>query len=101
MIRRLVILTAVVLPAAPAAAHFAPTGAACGVVSFPANPDHGASSITASGVTCAAARRVVRSAAKSGDTRGYYCRYRPHDDDLPHRDWRCRKGSRVITFVVS
>src|SRR5688500_1880271 len=100
MIRRLILLTAVLLPAAPATAHFAPTGADCGFVSFQANTDHGAFSITAAGVTCAAARRVVRSAAKRGDTRGYYCRYRPHEDDLPHRDWRCRKGSRVITFVV-
>lgn len=102
MICRLLLCAAVLIPAAPATAHFEPVGADCGFVSFQANTDHGAFSITAAGLTCAVARRVIRSAVKRGDTLGYYCRYRPHDDDLAHRDWRCRKGgARVITFVVS
>lgn len=104
MMRRLVSLTVIALAtvlAVPAGAHFAPTGTDCGFVSFQANTDHGAFDITATGVSCSTARRVVRSAAQRGNTRGYYCRYRPHEATLAHRDWRCRRGSRVITFVVS
>lgn len=89
----------------------AATGSAtlnCQTVSFTPNSEDAASSVTATGVTCAEAEAFVRTAGRrtsSGGPQsvtvdGYRCvLVRSVQDPLPQAFYECTNGARKITFV--
>lgn len=91
--------------AAVAQGHFSSLDKKCQSISLQPNSDAAAFDITVRNVGCRTARKVVRSVVRHSSSRGYYCRFRFNDGDadtdLPHTDFRCVRGSRIITFVVS
>jgi hypothetical protein len=105
---RVVLTTGLVLAlaaiAAPAAmAHYPARGKACKPIQFQAQTDSGASGIYAKRVKCRTARRMVR-AYHNGDKspRDFSWRSRAHDDPqgLAHRDVKCTRGERRVTFAL-
>ena len=80
----------------------------CQTVGFTPNSEDAASSIKATGLTCAEAEAFVRVAGRqtsSGgpaqlDVEGYRCaRVRTTQDPLPQAFYECTNGARKVTFV--
>lgn len=91
--------------AAPAGAHYKNPGSKyCGYITFQKNTDSGASGIESKGASCKTARRMARAVQK-GKRRpfGYTCKSRGHDSRkfIAHRDWRCKKGGKVVTWIAT
>jgi hypothetical protein len=89
--------------AAPASAHYTNPGSKyCGYIVFTPQSDDGASGIEAKRVACKTARRIVK-AVERGNARpfGFACRSRAHDDPkfIAHSDIRCKRGTRVVTWI--
>ena len=73
----------------------------CADVGFTPGSDDIAVHIRARNVACADARAFVRdSEGRPGDTfRGFICTRRVISaDELPHTNWRCADGERVIRW---
>jgi hypothetical protein len=79
----------------------APPPASCGQVAYQPSTDAGAFRIRASGVSCAAARRLARDAedrALPFALKGFGCRGRHVDAVLPHTRITCTRGDAEVTF---
>src|SRR5215218_9129743 len=89
--------------AAPAGAHYDNVGARdCGVIVFTPQSDDGASAIRARGVSCRTARRIVKAVDRGNKSPlGFSCKSRGHDpaNFIAHDDFRCKRGSRVVTWA--
>ncbi len=88
-----------VLALAPGAV--AGTAKSCGTMAFTPNSDDMASKITAEGVSCKAAREVVRAAKGRPGTRfrGYRCTKKELDTALPSWRYRCTDGDKRIRWT--
>ncbi|HZI39487.1 MAG TPA: hypothetical protein VFF24_14360, partial [Acidimicrobiia bacterium] len=83
----------------------------CGMVGFTPNSEDAASDITVTvGTSCDAARQFVEIAGQQTSSGGpdevvvdgYRCvRTETAEDPLPRSNYRCTKGTTVITFVRS
>ncbi len=104
MIRALAVSIAVALPlvAVPSAgAHYKPKGKRCGTIVFTPNSDHASSSIRAKRTTCRKARRIVRKWERGNRSPlRFECRSREDDDALSHRDVKCTRGKKRVTFAA-
>ena len=94
-----------VLSAAPAGAHYKNPGSKdCGFMVFERDTDSGASGIEAKGTSCKKARRMARAVQK-GKRRpfGYSCKGRSHESAkfIAHKDWRCKRGRNVVTWIAT
>lgn len=88
----------------------APTRLDCQPIAFTPNSEDAASSVTATGLTCAEAEAFVRLAGRrtsSGgpaqvDVEGFRCvRVRSVVDPLPQAFYECTSGARTVTFTRS
>ena len=82
----------------------------CAPVGFTANTEDGASSVTATGLSCAEAEAFVRVAGTKTsalgppavDVEGYHCvATRSGEDPLPTTAYKCTNGPKTVTFVRS
>lgn len=82
----------------------------CATVGFTPNSEDAASSVTATGLSCAEAEDFVRVAGtktSSGgpqavDVEGYQCvATASTEDPLPTRSYKCTNGPKTVTFVRS
>ena len=87
--------------AAPAGAHPKNPGAKkCGYIVFTPQTDDAASYIRAKNVSCTRARRIVRAIDRGNERPfNFSCTSRPHDSGLGHADVRCKRGSRIVSYV--
>lgn len=90
------------------AADAPPAVLQCGMVGFTPDSDDVASEITVTGTSCEAAKTFVKAAGPHTSAvgpdevavEGYRCvRTEAADDTLPSSNYRCTKGTTVITFV--
>ncbi len=104
MLRAACLALLVVAVAAPAAsAHYKPRGKDCGSIQFQPQTDNGASAIRARHVKCRTARRIVRAYHRGNTSpRRFTCTGRAHDPSygLGHRDVKCTRGERRVTFAL-
>ena len=79
----------------------------CGQVGFTSGSEDGAFSIRAKGTGCATAKKVARASEPHGISDGAYkykasgfsCRGKYVDDPIPTVLYRCKRGSKLVTFA--
>ena len=100
----LVALSALLVAAFPAPAHFAAKGEKCRRVVFTPQSDDVATNIRKREISCRRARRIVTIYRRQGDRTplGFTCRFRAHDPDngLGHTDALCwNTGNRRVSWA--
>jgi hypothetical protein len=104
------VLVGAALMAAPASSHYSTVGKKCGSFSFTRGSDfdsshYGVDAYYAKRVSCATAKKVARASKDKGGkaftSNGFACRGKKHSSSRGnHADYRCRKGTAVITFAT-
>jgi hypothetical protein len=98
------------LVASPALSHFPTAGKKCGSLSFTAgstfsSSHYGVDAYYAKGVSCSVAKKVAKASKNRGGSafrsNGFACRGKKHTSSQGrHADYRCRKGTAVVTFAT-
>ncbi len=105
------LLAAALVLGSPAAAHpgshASGAARACGTLVFTPGSEDGAFAIRAREVGCATARRVARASRALSvaegpyryRARGFACRGRFEEEELPQVRWRCTRDDAVVRFT--
>lgn len=73
----------------------------CGNIAFTENSDHGVFGITATGIECEAARRLVGAGIAALRNEGFTCDSVTREQGLRMTEYSCTRGNERITYSVT